>query len=61
VLGYERAGNAAKLAREQGKALRAVVVENNWMSEKEFDEAISPEAVCRLGSPARIAREEIAK
>jgi aspartate ammonia-lyase len=53
ALGYERAGGAARLAKEQGKTLRAVVVENGWMSEVEFDEAISPEAVCRLGSPAR--------
>jgi aspartate ammonia-lyase len=53
VLGYERAGEAAKLAREQGRTLRVVVVENGWMSAKDFDEAISPEAVSRLGSPPR--------
>jgi len=58
VLGYERAGEAARLAKEQGKTLRAVVIEKVWMSAGEFDEAISPEAVCRLGSPARIARVE---
>ena len=52
ALGYERAGEAAKLAREQGQTLRVVVVENGWMSAEEFDEAISPEAVCRLGSRA---------
>jgi aspartate ammonia-lyase len=51
VLGYDRAGEAARLAREQGKMLRAVVIEKAWMSEAEFDAAISPEAVCRLGSP----------
>jgi aspartate ammonia-lyase len=51
LLGYERAGEAARLAREQGKVLRAVVTENGWMSATEFDAAISPEAVCRLGSP----------
>ena len=51
VLGYDRAGEAARLAREQGKAFRAVVIEKAWMSEAEFDAAISPEAVCRLGSP----------
>jgi aspartate ammonia-lyase len=58
VLGYERAGEAARLAREQGKTLRVVVVENGWMSAEEFDAAISPEAVCRLGSPAPAARKE---
>jgi fumarate hydratase class II len=51
-LGYDRAGAAARLAKEQGKTLRGVVTENGWMSAAEFDEAISPEAVCRLGSPA---------
>jgi len=51
ALGYERAGEAARLAREQGKTLRAVVTELGWMSAAEFDEAIGPEAVCRLGSP----------
>lgn len=51
ALGYDRAGEAAKLARSTGKTLRAVVTENGWMSEAEFDAAISPEAVCRLGSP----------
>jgi aspartate ammonia-lyase len=51
ALGYERAGEAARLAKEQGKTLRAVVAEMGWMSTAEFDEAISPEAVCRLGSP----------
>jgi len=53
ALGYERAGEAARLAREQGKTLRSVVAELGWMSAAEFDEAISPEAVCRLGSPGR--------
>jgi aspartate ammonia-lyase len=53
ALGYERAGEAARLAREQGKTLRAMVVEMGWMSAAEFDEAIGPEAVCRLGTPGR--------
>ena len=52
-LGYERAEEAERLAREQGKTLRDVVVELGWMSAQEFDEATSPEAVCRLGSPVR--------
>ena len=57
-LGYERAGDAARMAKEQAKPLRTVVIENGWMSAEEFDQAISPEAVCRLGSPLRITREE---
>jgi aspartate ammonia-lyase len=58
ALGYERAGETAKLAKAQGKTLRAIVTENGWMSAAEFDEAISPEAVCRLGSPTRRVLEE---
>ncbi|MGA2350236.1 MAG: aspartate ammonia-lyase [Terracidiphilus sp.] len=61
TLGYERAGDAARIAKEQGKALRAVVIENNWMSAAEFDEAISPEAVCRLGSTPRNSTQETMK
>jgi len=52
ALGYERAGSAARMAKEKGVTLRAVVMEHGWMSGDEFDAAISPEAVCRLGSPA---------
>jgi aspartate ammonia-lyase len=51
ALGYERAGEAAHLAREQGRTLREIVTGKEWMSAAEFDEAISSEAVCRLGSP----------
>ena len=61
ALGYERASEAARLAKEQGKMLRLVVTENGWMSAAEFDKAISPEAVCRLGSPARRVSEESKK
>jgi len=59
ALGYERAGEVGKLAQEQGKTLRAVVVEQNWMTADEFDNAISPEAVCRLGSPQVGRREDV--
>jgi aspartate ammonia-lyase len=57
ALGYERAGEAAKKAVEQGRTLRSVVVESGQMSGAEFDEAISPEAVYRLGTPAKVLRE----
>jgi aspartate ammonia-lyase len=52
ALGYERAGEAAHTAKEQGKTLRTIVIEQKWMTADEFDQAISPEAVCRLGSPS---------
>jgi hypothetical protein len=34
------------------------VIENKWMSAAEFDAAISPEAVCRLGSPPRAEADD---
>jgi len=58
ALGYERAGEAARSAREMGRTLRTVVIENKWMSAAEFDAAISPEAVCRLGSPPRAEADD---
>ena len=59
ALGYERAGDAARLAKEANKTLRQIVVENQWMTAKEFDQAISPEAVCRLGSPRALLPKEL--
>jgi len=61
ALSYQRAGDAARMAREQGKTLRTVVIENSLMSAAEFDEAVSPEAVCRLGSPAPATPRETMK
>ena len=50
VLGYKRAEDAAKRAQTQGKTLRAVVLDEGWMTAESFDACITPEAVCRLGS-----------
>ena len=51
VLGYERAGEAAKLAVENSQSVRETVIAQSWLTGAEFDVLISPEAVCRLGSP----------
>lgn len=48
-LGYEKASQIAKQAAEQNKTIRQVVTEQNLLSNAQFDELISPEAVCRLG------------
>ncbi len=50
VLGYERASAVAKQAKATGLTIREVVLEQGLLSEKEFEELISPEAVMRLGS-----------
>jgi len=51
ALGYERAQAVALAARDSGRTVRAVVLEQGLMSAAEFDAAISAEAVLRLGSP----------
>ena len=53
VLGYERVGEAAKLARKKNQSIRETVVMQGWLTGGEFDVLISPEAVCRLGTPER--------
>jgi aspartate ammonia-lyase len=50
VLGYERACRVAQEAKAAGKTVREIVVSQGIVSETVFDELISPEAVCRLGS-----------
>jgi aspartate ammonia-lyase len=50
VLGYERAGEAAKLAVENDRTIRETVIAQGWLTGEAFDELISPEAVCRLGT-----------
>ncbi|MBN2714057.1 MAG: aspartate ammonia-lyase, partial [Planctomycetes bacterium] len=51
AIGYERASEVAKAAKEQGLTIRAYVLANKILDEDEFDALISPEAVCRLGMP----------
>ena len=51
ALGYERAAEVAKLARANGQTIRKTVVAQGWLTGEQFDELISPEAVCRLGTP----------
>jgi aspartate ammonia-lyase len=53
ALGYERSGEAAKLAKESGRNIRETVIEQGWLTSGEFDALTSPEAVCRLGTPER--------
>ena len=49
ALGYDRASEAARLAKETGNSLREVVVGQGLLAVDEFDALITPEAVCRLG------------
>jgi aspartate ammonia-lyase len=55
VFGYERAGTAARLALEHHQSLRETVITQGWLTDGEFEALVSPEMVCRLGTPARVA------
>jgi aspartate ammonia-lyase len=51
VLGYDRACEVARLAKEHNRSIRETVIAQGWLTGGEFDVLISPEAVCRLGTP----------
>ena len=50
VLGYERMARIARRAREEKRSVREIVLEEKLLSSGQFDQLISPEAVCSLGS-----------
>jgi aspartate ammonia-lyase len=50
AVGYERALEIARRAREDGCPVRTVAVDGGYVTEAEFAELTSPEAVTRLGS-----------
>ncbi len=53
LLGYERASKAGELARVSSHTIRETVIDQGWLTGGEFDALVSPEAVCRLGTPER--------
>lgn len=52
-LGYQRACEIARIARDEGRTIREVATSQNVLTNEEFDALVSPEAVTRLGSPMR--------
>ncbi|MCP4544911.1 MAG: aspartate ammonia-lyase [bacterium] len=57
-LGYETAARVARTAAERSETVKQVVVEEGLLTELQFAELVSPEAVCRLGSPERNLGDE---
>jgi aspartate ammonia-lyase len=49
VLGYEKACQVARRAKEAGRTVREIVTAEGLLTPEVFDELISPEAVTRLG------------
>jgi aspartate ammonia-lyase len=56
VIGYERACRLVKLAGQTGKSLKEIAIAEGMLTAQQFDELVSPEAVCRLGSPTFVKR-----
>ena len=50
ALGYERMLHVLKEAESRAETIRTVVLNSGLLTAAQFDELISPEAVCRLGS-----------
>jgi aspartate ammonia-lyase len=52
VVGYDRAQDLARLARDSGRTVEEVVVTEGVLTKQDWDELVSPERVTRLGGPA---------
>ena len=50
-IGYEAACEVVKLAAARGQTVRAAAVEGGYVTDEQFDQLLSPEAVLRLGMP----------
>jgi len=53
ALGYEKMCQITKLAKEANLTLRQAVLKGGLLTEDQFNELISPEAICRLGQPSK--------
>jgi len=51
AVGHARASEVVQKARESGRSIREVAIQEGLVTAEEFDLWISPERVCRLGSP----------
>ncbi len=51
AIGYEGACRLVKLADETGRSIKETAIAEGLLTAEKFDELVSPEAVCRLGSP----------
>ncbi len=48
-LGYKKAEKIMEIAREEKITIKEAAINSSYISESEFDNIITPEAVCRLG------------
>lgn len=61
VIGYEEACDIARLAGESTGSIRELVISRGLMTGEDFDALISPESVCRLGSPDSASPHAVTK
>ena len=57
LLGYERVSELVATASREGRGFKAVAVASGWLTAEQFEEATSPEAVCRLGFTKSVSRQ----
>ena len=56
AIGYERAREVVVEAHRSGRAIAEVVVADGLLTAEQFEELLSAEAVCRLGTPQQLGR-----
>ncbi|MBX7256825.1 MAG: aspartate ammonia-lyase [Candidatus Hydrogenedentes bacterium] len=51
ALGYDRMCKVVTQAKDKGKTIREIVLRDGLLTSEQFNDLITPEAVCRLGTP----------
>ncbi len=49
-IGYNKASEIIKIAKAQKLTIKEAAINSGWISEQEFEDLTSPEAVCKLGN-----------
>jgi aspartate ammonia-lyase len=52
LIGYEAASRLVKLAGDGRRSIKEAAISEGMLTPQEFGQLVSPEAVCRLGSPS---------
>jgi fumarate hydratase class II len=55
-IGYDAACEVVKAAAARGVTVRTAAVDGGFVSAQRFDELLTAEAVCRLGSPTPLTK-----
>ena len=55
-IGYEAACDVVRAAQAEGATIRDVVVARGLLTAAQYEELLTAEAVCRLGTPQQLGR-----